>query len=751
MSYIISICKYSLIAIFCFLTSYLNAQQVLNGKVVDNQTKSNLMGVAVFIPELNKGTSTLQDGTYSITNLPKGNFHVQYSYLGYKTQIENVVLKDSINTVNLSLEPTLIESDEVVIYGMQNSAVNETATNITSLSMTTIKENGSLHISDAVSKIPGVSQLTTGAGISKPVIRGLYGNRIQTVLMGLRFDNQQWQDEHGLGVTDIGIDRVEVIKGPEALLYGSEAMGGVLNIIEEKPAEMGKTKYDLNQTFYSNTLGTASDFGIKKSTENRNWRIRIGAESHADYQDGNNYRVLNSRYQGFYLKTSLAYTHKTWSSVNNFMSSFNQFGFVADTITNIDDRKDFDARYSRTMDGPKHVVLFTILTSQNTFYRGKSKLKLNLGIHSNLRMENEGGNRISLNMLLNSYAANIMWETPVSPKILLSVGSQNIFQTNNNYGSRIIIPDADLFEASAYSYLKQNYHWVIIESGIRYDEKYIQTFEIAPVNNASNQIYPFAKWRGSLNGSLGASFVLGEHWNIKLNSCTGYRSPNLAELSSNGLHEGTMRYEIGDPNLKTEQNICTEADLSYEIKLLKINIAAYRNRFLNYIYLAPANTEYYGFKIYNYLQQNAILQGGEATIDFRVIEWLDITSSYAMLLAKADDGSNLPFIPANKVREEIKFETEHLKKLSHPFLKFGIDYVFAQNSPAQFETSTPTYYLLNAGLGADITIKKHLVSFIICGNNLLNQAYYDHLSRFKYYGIYNIGRNISFNMHIPLN
>jgi iron complex outermembrane receptor protein len=111
--------------------------------------------------------------------------------------------------------------------------VKETSFNIQSLSIGKIRQSGALNISDALSKLPGISQLTTGPAISKPVIRGLYGNRVLAVLSGLKFDNQQWQDEHGLGLNDVGIDRIEVIKGPASLLYGSEAIGGILNIIEE--------------------------------------------------------------------------------------------------------------------------------------------------------------------------------------------------------------------------------------------------------------------------------------------------------------------------------------------------------------------------------------------------------------------------------------------------------------------------------------------------------------------------------------
>src|SRR4030095_9593889 len=155
---------------------------------------------------------------------------------------------------------------------------------------------GAFNLSDGLAKLPGVSQLTTGVGISKPVIRGLYGNRVLAILSGLRFDNQQWQDEHGLGLNDMGIDRVEVIKGPSSLLYGSEAIGGALNIIEEAPAKPHTTVADVNTRFFSNTLGIFTDVGFKGASITSNWGIRAGINSQADYTDGDGNRILNSRF-----------------------------------------------------------------------------------------------------------------------------------------------------------------------------------------------------------------------------------------------------------------------------------------------------------------------------------------------------------------------------------------------------------------------------------------------------------------------
>ena len=616
--------------------------------------------------------------------------------------------------------------------------------------MAEIRKQGSFNLSDAIGKLPGVSQLGTGPGISKPIIRGLSGNRIQTVMMGLRFDNQQWQDEHGLGLGDIGIDRVEVIKGPASLIYGSQAMGGVLNIIEEKPAPFGKTVTDFSTRIFSNTLGGAYDFGVKKSNEKSYWRLRGGVESHADYTDGNGKRVLNSRFTNFVYKSTWGFTGKKWVSVNNLMAANSNFGFIMEAAQ-LNEKP--DARLSRSFDIPHHTVYFQVLSSQNTLLlNGHSTIKLNAGIHLNNRQEQEGGKRIALNMQLNSFALNAMWVEKMGNNWELSAGVHSNTQTNRNAGARVIIPDANLTELAGVVYAKRAGEMLNVETGLRYDLSTIQSFatknftfgginNIQPLNNA------YAAW----NASFGSSLVMHNNWNIKLNTSTGYRTPNLAELSSNGLREGTIRWELGRMDLAYEQNLSFDFSLNYEHGQLAFEASIFSNRFLNYIYLAPTGNQYIGFDIYEYRQDNALLQGGEFSADYNPyrISWLGFHGSFSTVVGKSDNGNYLPYIPANRFTGEVKVQLKKTKKASLQF-KISCVNVEAQNKPSAFETRTKGYYLVNSVIAYTLHSGVRNISCSLTGNNLFNQVYYDHLSRFKYFGIYNVGRNISFNLYYPL-
>jgi iron complex outermembrane receptor protein len=651
-------------------------------------------------------------------------------------------------------EDTIPVLKEVVVSGIRLSTVNETSINIRSLSVQKMRQSGALNISDALSKMPGISQLSTGPAISKPVIRGLYGNRVLAVLSGLKFDNQQWQDEHGLGLSDVGIDRVEVIKGPASLLYGSEAIGGILNIIEESSPEPGKKIADLNVGLFSNTYGLSVDGGVKSATQKRNWGLRVGLNSNADYADGNNKRIQNSRFTGYYLKGSYGFVKPKWTSNNHYTSSLDNFGFI--TADNANSFL-YDGRLSRSMKGPHHTVFLNVLSSQNRIILENSNLDVNLGLQSNLRLEDEGGNHISLNMLLSTFLWRVLWNKQLSANTDLILSNNSQFENNTNYGSRIIIPDANMLETGFAAFIKRKKNKLVFETGAGFSVRNIHTFLTAGVNTPDKSISPFNKILPSVSGSIGFAWNPNNNWNVKTNVGSGFRSGNLAELSSDGLHEGTLRYEIGDPNLKVEENINSEISVSYSARYFQFSASGYLNHFLNYIYLAPTGTQYLGFDIFRFKQFDANLFGTEAMLginfpfyekhDGYLVKW---ETNFSVITGKLTNGTYLPFIPPAKWTQELRWKCKDGKQITNSSVFVIAESHFSQDHPAQFETSTSAYWLLNAGVSGNWQTKKRTIIFSITGNNLLNKNYYDHLSRFKDYGIHNIGRNVVVHMNIPL-
>jgi len=670
---------------------------------------------------------------------------ITFRMIGYESFVTSFAkLRNSDFSVRLTQSVTSL--DQVVISAYKDDISRQTGLHIEPLQIKDIEQLGSFNLTDAMAKVPGVSQLSTGPGISKPVIRGLYGNRILVLFSGLRFDNQQWQDEHGLGLSDIGISRVEIIKGPLSILYGTEAVGGVINIIEESAPEKGVTETDAGLEFHSNTLGGMIQAGTRVNRGKDWFRIRLGAESHADYSDGNGDRVLNSRYNGYYLKGTYGFDKNRWHSENHYDFSYNNFGFIFSDITHFFEP---DSRWSRNMDGPHHIVMLNILSSVNSIRLRNSTLRLNAGAQSNYRAEDEGGGALSLQMHLFTGELSLKWTKLLGNKTMLVIANNASVENNTNYGKRKIIPDAWMAEDALSAYVKQQFNRVVIEYGLGAGLRYIKTLLTSTVNSAEKEIPPFNQTRGFTNGMVGFSYIPYETWNIKLNLSTGVRAPNLAELSSNGLHEGIYTYEIGDPDMKNEKNLNGDLGIIHTGHFWQLSTSVFLNHFFDYIYLDPTDEEWYGFPVYRYRQHNADIYGLEAILSITpsLVKGLKLSAAYSGLVGKLGNGEYLPWMPAQKVTPEVRYTYREEQQWStYGFV--NSDFVLEQDLVNPMEKSTPAYTLVNAGLGFEY--KAHSVSYElnVVANNLLNEDYYDHLSRLKNYGILNMGRDISIHLKI---
>ena len=643
---------------------------------------------------------------------------------------------DSIGTIVL---------EGLTITAYQEIPERETSIHITSIGLDSLTHYGHFNLTELISGEPGVSILSTGVGITKPVIRGLHGNRTLVLLSGLKFDNQQWQEEHGLGLTDFGLSRVELIKGPMSVLYGSEAMGGVINLIEEKKPALNRAQSDVGLRLHSNTLGGMVQVGYKVNHGTSWWRLRIGSQNHADYTDGNLDRVLNSRFDGYYLKGTYGFRRNHWSSTNNFMSSYNRFGFIFNDAYSFIET---DERWSRNLgNNPAHMVLLNIFSSENKLMlKNHDRLSFNVGVQSNERMENEGSGTISLNMHLLTFQYLLKLEKQVSTRSRLIISHLGSFEDNTNFGARKIVPDAYLQEANISAFIETTLNpGLILENGAGLGEKWIKTYFTPNVNGSEQEVRPFSKFTPYYNLFSGITYFPSSRFSIKMNAATGVRIPNLAELSSNGLHEGVFTYEIGDPSLENEQNLALNLVANYTRNKISFSVSPFYNHFFNYVYLAPTDEEWYGFPVYRYRQQDATQYGTESTITLTPSDPLQLRLTYEGMASKTKDGHYTPYTPAQKITPGIQYHLTIQDQLPLQ-LSAEASHCFAQNQTAPEELTTPAYWLVNAGVSTSFERKGHGYQISLSGKNLLSEAYYDHLSRFKYFGLLNGGRNISLSL-----
>lgn len=734
-------------AVFLFANIFLNAQINISGTLTDKQTNEKLEGVSIFIQELQRGTVSDEKGFYEIKDLPSGSFTVQFNRIGYKTIIEKISAGKNDIQLNVGLSPTNIEMQEVVVVGNSISTQEKMPLKVETLTKQNLQRSNSETLVGALSKLPGVWELSNGVGISKPVIRGMFGYRTATIIDGIKFDNQQFQDEHGFGLDEIGIGKVEIIQGPASLIYGSGALGGVINLIHDRNAPIGKTIGNYNLKIFSNTLGANTSTGLEGTKNNLSWQLHLGGESHADYLNGDNNRVPNTRFTGGTAKGLLNYTTNSMSTDLEYIYSYHIYGvFEPADLTNPKDQQ--ESHFERGFDGPHHIIGFHIISLQNLFFTGDSKIKLNLGFQNNHRQEIEGNDQNAsssstgeLDLLLNTFSFDAGWITPLFSGAELSIGSQGYFQNNKNDGTRILIPDANTNELSFYSYLKENFDKLDLEGGIRYDSKNVTTSEMG-IKDSLSYFAPQNLSYNAFNAAAGGSYSINENVILKINFATGFRAPDLAELTSNGIHEGTTRYEIGNPNMSLEKNLQTDIGAVYQNSFLRFQASYFYNNINNYIYLQPS-LQYLGiYQKYFFIQSDASIQGGEVSINLKPNEVFDFSSSYSFIEGKKTDGSYLPFMPANKLVSKINFGLPDWSAFNKNYFAVTMSNFFDQNKIAVGETRTPGYTLFDAALGSRVNIADKYVDAALSVTNLFGKDYINHLSLLKPYGIYDMGRNI---------
>ncbi len=718
--------------------------QVFTGTVLDKETNEPIPYADIFFVELNTGRVTDMDGQFEIEHYHPKSIQVLISFIGYTT------LKDEIDFSTLSsktfyLEPSHMELEEVVVSIPTGKLQNENVVNVEQKKITELQNSAPLTLAEAISNIAGVDQNTTGVGIGKPIIRGLSGNRIVTYAQGIRIENQQWGSEHGLGIGEVGIESVEVIKGPASLLYGSDALGGVLYFVDERYATHNSIEGFAETKFLSNTLGTINNVGLKLHNEKILWNVFGSLSSHADYNSPNLGRVDNTRFNERNIKTSVGFHKNNWISNVRYSYLSNEFGITEDAI--------YATSSNRKPALPFQVINNHNLSIDNTLFTGDASWDLVLGYTNNNRKEFEDDpNNAALAMRLQTGTYNLKWNSPIlNDKVGFIIGSQGMWQSNLNSGEEVLIPNATTIDMGVFTIVNIDLDAVQLQGGIRYDQRMINSEE--GLGDMGQIVFPaLEKNYQSINYSGGIVYAIS-NITLRANIASGFRAPNTSELLSNGVHEGTSRYEAGNPNLVSEH--ATQADFSFDYRNehIEISVNPYVNHISNYIFLSPTGTSIGSAPVYEYVQTNATLMGGEFGMHYHPhsIHWLHLESNLATVYAKDEASNPLPLIPATNINTTIKVEFTSTSKFRIKDIHLQDIYKFAQNRASLFESATPSYNLLNIGINLLLETKKFPLEMSFGVKNLLNITYIDHLSRFKPMDIPNPGINGYVGLKVKFN
>jgi iron complex outermembrane recepter protein len=787
----------------------------LSGKVIDSATGKALPGASVYIADLKLGVIADADGHYLFANLPLGTYLVEAHSIGHSSQLKNVTIS-SKSVLDFSLGLQYTEQNAVVVTGQSKATqIKRSPVPIVTMSHADIVGNISTNIIDAISKLPGVAQLTTGPNVSKPFIRGLGYNRILTLYDGVRQEGQQWGDEHGIEVDQYGVERAEVIKGPASLTYGSDALAGVVNLIPTPPAPEGKIQGDVLAEFQSNN-GMFGGSGMVEGTKNGfEWMGRLSHKQASNYSDPVDGRVYNTAFNESDATVSLG-LHRAFGYSHLNISVFDDLQEIPDGSRDSATRQftkqitDSDTYRPIVTDQELHSYAITTLHqhvqlyhiySTNNFTLGGGRLNVNFGYERSVRREYSHPQQADvpgLYLQLNSYVYDVKYFFPSFNGWDITAGLNGMYQQNTSTnGTEFIIPSFTQFDIGPFAMVKKTFNKLDIAGGIRFDSRAFTNDQmytaINPGTDFDEPVYgkdtvgayqPFPYYHkifSGYSGSFGLTYSFSGQWSAKVNIARGYRAPNIAEISANGVHPGTGIFQVGNPDFNPEFNLQEDIGLNFTSQYAVINLSGFYNSISNYIFnekiLNSAGTDSIrdNNMVYQYRQGRAALYGGEFSIDIHPVKnihfYNTVSIVYGNLLSSPDkpitDSTRyLPNIPPLHGISELQYDFSNKElHLANGFVKVSAAFSAPQNRAYladNTETPTPGYTLINAGVGAGFTNKENKVLFnvYLFAENIFDYVYQDHLSRLKYFepyptspiahhGIYNMGRNISIKLDFP--
>ena len=743
----------------------------LSGIVSDQKDNSPIPGVSIFIPEIQKGTVSDENGAYQLEHLPSGKLTLQFSFIGFESVIKTIVINKENLKLDVKMPFTTVTTQEVVVSGGFPSAQHENSIKISVLKEKELQQLSTPSLGEKLASIPGVDVISRSPGVSTPVIRGLSLNNIIFLNNGVRLENFQFSTDHPFLTNEQGADHIEVIKGPASLLYGSDAMGGVINVLKEKPAPANSFKADINSEYHSVTQGYSNNIGVKSSGKDWFWMIRANQQSHKDYKDASGDYVPNTRFntEGLQLGLGLIKEYGSFKIYYDYLQP--KLGMTnAESLEVVSEGKRKNHYWYQDL--TQHLI-----SSRNRLFLGRYKLELNAAYQFNNRRLN-GNPKSSIFRLVDmdlktfTYDSKLYFPSSESSEFL--VGIQGMHQSNENKGApNRIIPNAKIDDFSVFSLLKKEIGNASLQFGVRYDHRSIYVPEQEAGGHShgeaeeheeeeheegehdehdehEEELVHINRNFDHLNASIGATYHVSESLLLRTNFATAYRVPNLAELSQHGLHGN--RFEEGNSNLNPQKSLESDLGVHYHTQNHNIDLSLFYNKVYDYIYMAPTDEpapEGEG-NVYSYSQQDAKLYGGEVAINVVPLSFLKFHTDYAMVIAKQDNGGRLPFIPQHKLNMSVKFFGKGNRTFIDSFVGINWKYAFKQDNPAQFETQTSSYDLFGLQAGSDFKMGKYKMNLLLSASNLFNEKYTDHLSSLKPLGFYNPGRNLSIKLGFNL-
>ncbi len=768
----------------------------LTGTVTDE--KGNVLaGASVLLYPGDKGMLSSENGQYSFSRLERGTYRVTVSFMGYQIETDSLWL-DSDRVLNFRMKYTPLSLEEVVVKDNYAEIRKKTESlNVEVVNDDYLKQNLGGSLMQSLERLPGVSTIDIGAGQSKPVIRGLGFNRVVVVENGIKHEGQQWGADHGLEIDQYAADRLEVVKGPSSLMYGSDAIGGVIDIkqnhIPDKNSLTGKvdlTGKSNNQLvgtsvmlagrkdwFYGKLQATVLDYGDYRvptdSVEIYSYKAplyknRLRNTAGHEYNFHLGFGVLLPQFQSrFYLST-----------VNNKTGLFaNAHGVEPRNVdTELHDKSSRDILY------PYQQVNHSKLVNKTSWQLGKTTLSSDLGVQRNFRQERS--EYVSHGYMPPVFPEDLEMESDLEREfdkrvysgmfkvnhryndaVAFDWGVNTEFQDNKIDGYGFIIPAFRQFSAGTFLLAKYSFSEKSrLSAGVRYDygkintEAYYDWFQ-SPVDDELEYLQRAEDLERSFSNatwSVGYNYT-PENWIFKANLGKSFRMPIAKELAANGVNYHHFSYEVGNPDLDAEVSYQLDAGIEYHSAKFAVGTTPFVNYFPNYIYLNPTSEHdrLYGNgnQVYRYTQSRLFRFGGEVHAHYQLTKALQFGIMgeyvYAEQLSGEKKGFTLPFSPPASALINLKYRKEKLAFFSNAYASVDYRLTAAQNRIVPPEETTDGYQSVNLGTGGNLKFGSLDVEISMQVQNLFNQKYFNHTSYYRLINIPEAGRNFVLNVSIP--
>lgn len=738
----------------------------IKGKITDTDNKSIVL-VKISIAEMGLYSTSSAEGNFEFGNLASGHYHLTFSKTGYVSKTVLINLANSDTSISVVLDKSLIETATIeVTSSFEAQDISQSTYSISTIGERNLNKTKDQNLGTTISNLPGVNSITTGIGLGKPVIRGLSSMSVLIVHDGVKHESQQWGDEHTPEISLYDLDRIEILRGPASLIYGSEGIGGVVNIIS-KPLILSQSNRpvyygELDLGGFSVNDQTTGNLTLGMGLKNLGFKGHFGYRNSANVKTPDGTLLVNTLTPGI-MDTITG--GKLSNSANKeyegglSLSYSGDFGFIDagfETFNRDLQMHDIDPLSSgnqglRTnqfeingnINLSKYFHLEPIFSYQD---HSRKEFESN---------EDKDNNIPFLNWQLKNFQGDLRLHHDSKNNFNGTFGVSFTKGKNESLGINKLIPNYNSTSLGVYVLEKYNVSKWSFSAGVRFDTKNldIQT----TIFDSAKTIQPQSLDFNAFTGSIGGVFRPIENIDIFANLGRGWRAPSEFELFVDGEHEGTSRVERGILTINPNAEPLPEASINFDFgirfrhKIINAEISFFNNVVNNFLYPAPTNTidSSSMLPIFDIKQDKSTFRGIEYNFQFQPFHFLLLSWSgdYIYTINNATENT-LPFTPPAKNILELKLQKDDLWNFYNPYLFFKTKIVAPQDKVDPLETKTNGYTLFYIGTGFDFIMAKSIISIDFSVDNVFDTKYVDHLSRYKSFAM-NPGRSINLKISVP--